>query len=75
MPFSIKDKLELEKLTKYLIEDEDEDFEVDETSKQAIPIVKSIFSKLLGSYEPKTEREYNYINNSILAVTTFKIAT
>lgn len=68
MPFSIKDKTELEKLTKYLIEDEDEDFEVDESSKQAIPIVKSIFSKLLGSYEPRTEREYNYINNSILTV-------
>lgn len=66
MPFSISDKIELEMLTRYLIEDEDEDEEADENSKQAVSIVKSIFNKLLGSYEGKAEREYNYVNNSVL---------
>lgn len=68
MPFSIKNSDDLEKLTRYLIEDEDEDEEVTENSKQAIAIVKSIFNKLLGSYEGKTESEYNFVNNSILSV-------
>lgn len=68
MPFSVSDKVELEMLTRYLIEDEDEDIEADENSKQAISIVKSIFNKLLGSYEGKLEREYNYINNSVLQI-------
>ena len=68
MPFNISDQSELEKLARYLIEDEDEDEEVSENSKQAIAIVKSIFSKLLGSYEGKTEREYKFVNDSILNV-------
>lgn len=66
MPFSISDKTELDMLTRYLIEDEDEEDEADENSKQSISIVKSIFNKLLGSYEGKTEREYNFVNNSVL---------
>jgi hypothetical protein len=66
MPFSVSDKTELEMLTRYLIEDEDEEEEADENSKQSISIVKSIFNKLLGSYEGKTEREYNYVNNTVL---------
>ena len=68
MPFNISDRSELEKLAHYLIEDEDEDEEISENSKQAIAIVKSIFSKLLGSYEGKTEREYKFVNDSILNV-------
>jgi len=68
MPFSISDQVELEKLSRYLIEDEDEDDEISENSKQAISIVKSIFNRLLGSYEGKTVREFNLVNDSILAV-------
>lgn len=68
MPFSIKDQKELEMLTRYLIEDEDDEEQVTENSKQAIAIVKSIFNKLLGSYEGKTESEYYFVNNSILTV-------
>lgn len=68
MPFSIKDQKELEMLTRYLIEDEDDEEQVTENSKQAIAIVKSIFNKLLGSYEDKTESEYYFVNNSILTV-------
>lgn len=66
MPFSVSDKTELEMLTRYLIEDEDEEEEADEDTKQSISIVKSIFNKLLGSYETKTEREYNHVNNTVL---------
>ena len=68
MPFSINDKEELEKLSRYLIEDEDEDEEAKESSKQGIAIVKSIFNRLLGSYEGKSEREFNLINDGILAM-------
>ena len=68
MPFSIEDPEQLDKLSRYLIEDEDEMVESLESSKQSISIVKSIFSKLLGTYEPKLEAEYLSVNNSILFV-------
>jgi hypothetical protein len=68
MPFSISDKVELEKLSRYLIEDEEEDDEIHEDSKQAISIVKSIFNRLLGCYEGKSEREYNLVNDNILGM-------
>ena len=72
MPFNISSQEELDKLARYLIEDEDEDVEVTDNSKQAVAIVKSIFSKLLGSYEGKTEREYKLVNDSILFVDAIK---
>lgn len=72
MPFNISSQEELDKLARYLIEDEDEDVEVTDNSKQAVAIVKSIFSKLLGSYEGKTEREYKLVNDSILFVEAIK---
>lgn len=68
MPFNITDKTELEKLSKYLIEDEDEEEDITDDSKQYIEIVKSIFNKLLGHYENKTEREFRLVNQSILDV-------
>ena len=72
MPFNISSQEEQDKLARYLIEDEDEDVEVTDNSKQAVAIVKSIFSKLLGSYEGKTEREYKLVNDSILFVEAIK---
>ncbi len=74
MPFSINDKVELEKLSRYLIEDEDEDEECTEYTKQAIAIVKSIFNKLLGSYEPRTTRDFELVNKSVLGVILFFIS-
>lgn len=68
MPFNITDQAEMTLLTEYLIDDTDQEEKVTEESEQSVIVIRSIFLKLLGNYEPKTLLEYEKCNEYILTV-------
>ena len=67
MPFNVRDPDELINLSTYLVEDSNNGYKVHDNTQQSVLIVKSIFRKLLVSYEGKNVREWENCNNRVLA--------
>ena len=65
MPFNITDPDELINLATYLIEDPDNKNRVQDSTLQNTIIIKSIFRKLLGTYEGKSTYDYENCNERV----------
>ena len=65
MPFNITDPDELINLATYMIEDSDNQNRVEDSTLQNTIIIKSIFRKLLGTYEGKSPYDWENCNERV----------
>lgn len=68
MPFNITDQKELALLSEYLIDDGDSEEKITDESEQSVIILRSIFLKLLGTYDGKNRLDYENCNKFIMFV-------
>jgi len=71
-PFGIKEENSTTLMARYIIEPSEEDFLLyDANRAQDLPIVKSVFRKLIGPYTLMDEEEENAISNELAEVGFF----